>query len=261
MRRLLVLFLMCAAVSAQTPSFDVVSIRADKSNDLHMSGGWTPGRFSMVGATPLVLVQHAFSQETFHIFGVRSWMEADRYNVSATFTPPATLEQRRAMVRKMLADRFNFVAHVEMREMPAYVLTLARADGKLGPRMRPWDVDCRAVWKNEIKPPPSSVPGIEPCGALGGLGLYARSGVNIETLAQDLANDIRASVIDETGLTGQWEIHLQWNAGPRRIDGAQADELGSLFTALQEQLGLRLDARRRPVEVLVIDRAEKPDEI
>jgi uncharacterized protein (TIGR03435 family) len=261
MHRLLVPFLLCAAVSAQTPSFDVVSIKPNTSGSLSMSVGGPPGRFVAVNATVLTLVQNGYSQETFHIFGVRGWMESDRYDVSATFTAPSTAEQRRAMVRKMLVDRFKFVSHFETRAMPAYVLTLTRADGTLGPRIRPWDVDCKAVWSGAMtNPPPSSVPGIPPCGGRGGAGLYAQSGVDMQGFARSLASTLGATVIDQTGLKGQWEIHLQWNAGTPRFDGAHADEFGSLFTVLPEQLGLKLDARRMPVEVLVIDSIERPSD-
>jgi len=253
MRRLLVPFLFVVAVSAQTPAFDVVSIKANKSGSQSTSVGGAPGRFTAVNATPLMLVQNAYSQQTFHIFGVRGWMESERYDVSATFAPPATFEQRQAMIRKMLVDRFNFVAHIEMREMPAYLLTLARADRKLGPRIHPWDVDCKAVWSSQITPPPSSVPGIPPCGGRGGGGLYAQSGVDIGGFAHYLASHLGATVIDQTGLKGQWEIHLQWNAGTPRFDGAQPEEFGSLFTSLPEQLGLRLDARRVPAYMVFND--------
>lgn len=263
MRRLILPVLLSAVVSAQPPSFDVVSIKPNKSGSLSMSVGVRSGRFNAVNATALTLVQNAYSQQTFHIFGAPGWMDAERYDVSATITPVVTptREQFQAMMRTMLADRFKLVARVETREMPAYVMTFARSDRKLGPRIRPWDVDCRAVWSGEIKnPPPSSVPGIPPCGGRGGAGLHAQSGQNMEGLARSLESYLSAKVIEQTELKGQWEIHLQWDAGQPRIDGGQPSEFGSLFTALQEQLGLKLDARRLPVEVLVIDKVERPSE-
>jgi uncharacterized protein (TIGR03435 family) len=76
----------------------------------------------------------------------------------------------------------------------------------------------------------------------------------------DRSKYLSAKVIEQTELKGQWEIHLQWDVGQPRIDGAQPSEFGSLFTALQEQLGLKLEARRLPVEVLVIDNVERPRE-
>lgn len=75
-----------------------------------------------------------------------------------------------------------------------------------------------------------------------------------------LSSNLQAAVVDRTGLGGRWEIHLQWNAGEKRVDGAPAEEFGSLFTSLEEQLGLKLEARRMPIEVLVIDRIERPSE-
>jgi uncharacterized protein (TIGR03435 family) len=261
MRALLVPSLLCAVVSAQTPAFDVVSIKRNTSGSQSVSVGGVPGRFTAVNVTALMLLQNAYPLETFHIFGAPGWTSSERYDVSATMTAPATFEQRQAMLRNMFAERFTLVSHFETRAMPAYVLTVARADGKLGPRIRPWTVDCKAVWSGEVSnPPPSSVPGIPPCGGRGGGGLYAQSGVNIEGFARSLASDLGARVIDRTGLQGLWEIHLQWNAGTRRFDGAEPDQFGSLFTSLQEQLGLKLESQRVPIDVLVIDSIDRPSE-
>jgi uncharacterized protein (TIGR03435 family) len=267
MRPLLVAFLLCAVVSAQTPSFDVVSIKPNKSGSGSMSVGVRSGRFNAVNATALTLVQNAYPQQTFHIFGAPGWMTSERYDVSATITSAVTptIDQFRSLIRAMLADRFKLAAHIETREMPVYVMTLARADGKLGPRLRRWDVDCQAVWSGAIKnPPPSSVPGIPPCGGRGGAGLHAHSGQNMEGLARSLETYLSANVLERTGLEGQWEIHLQWTPEAQRpdtprFDGAQG-EFGTLFTAIQEQLGLKLEARHAPVEVLVIDSIERPRE-
>jgi uncharacterized protein (TIGR03435 family) len=210
MRRLLVPFLLCAAVSAQTPSFDVVSIKRNTSGSLSVSVGGPPGRFTAVNATAMMLLQNAYSQQTFHIFGAPGWMDSERYDVLAMMTAPATFEQRQMMLRKMFAERFALVSHFETRDMPAYLLTSARADGRLGPRIRPWTVDCAAVWSGEVTdPPPSSVPGIPPCGGRGGGGVYAQSGVSMEGFARSLMTDLGVMVIDRTGLQGQWEIHLQ----------------------------------------------------
>jgi len=270
MRHVLISFIVAAGVGAQIPAptntapdptFDVISIKPNKSGSGSMRVGVTAGRVTAINATTLVLVQNAYSQQTFHIVGALGWMDSERYDVVATITPPVqpTPAQYQAMMRKMLADRFSFVVHLETREMPAYVLTRARPDGKLGPRLWPWNVDCRAVWSGEIKPPPSSVPGIPPCGGRGGGGFYAQSGVSMDGFARSLASNLGATVINQTGLKGEWEIHLQWAQETQRADAAQS-EFGSLFTSVQEQLGLKLEARRLPVEVLVIDNVERPSE-
>lgn len=270
MRGVLISLFATAALAAQTPqssersdpAFDVVSIKPNTSGKNEMSVGARAGRFTAVGATPLVLVQNAYPHHTFHILGAPGWMNAARYDVSAVIAPPVTpnREQLQTMMRALLAARFNFAAHTETREMPAYVLTFARPDRSLGRRMQPWDVNCRDVWAGTTSATPSSVPGIPPCGGRAGGGLFAQSGVDMESFVRFLASNLEAAVVDRTGLEGNWEIHLQWNAGPTRFDGASADEFGSLFTSLEEQLGLKLVAQRMPVEVLVIDRIERPSE-
>jgi uncharacterized protein (TIGR03435 family) len=141
------------------------------------------------------------------------------------------------MLRNLFADRFKLIAHRELRETPVYALVKARADGGLGPRMRRSTVDCEAVR----------------CRISTNSGRIVKTGTTISELMRRLSPTVGRPLVDHTSLTGAFDLELQWS--PDRADVAAGP---SVFTALEEQLGLKLDARRAPVEVFVIDRLERP---
>jgi uncharacterized protein (TIGR03435 family) len=169
----------------------------------------------------------------------------------------------RVMLRNMLIDRFKLVARKEKREIPIYSLTLSRRDGKLGPGIKVSEVDCaanagRGIDQIQAAPPdPEKRCQILP---LFGQGRFIGRGLHMENIASALNNLVDRPIIDKTGLTGPFEFDLKWtpdalaqaNAGTADVNGP------SLFTALQEQLGLKLDSQRDQAEVLVIDRVERP---
>jgi uncharacterized protein (TIGR03435 family) len=148
------------------------------------------------------------------------------------------------MLRSLLADRFKLVVRKETRDLPAYALVLARRDGKLGPSLRRSNTDCSPSNRQSV--PAGS------CGFKIGDGALAGRGTTMDKLAAELILTGRL-VVDRTGLTGGFDMDLQW----------APDELGTnadLFGALQEQLGLKLEAIRAPIEVVVIESAAKPSE-
>jgi uncharacterized protein (TIGR03435 family) len=179
-------------------------------------------------------------------------------------------------IRALLAERFNLVVHNESKEMPIYALILARGDGKLGPEMKKSETDCAALaaarGRGPGGPPPSGPPAPGqpmPCGIRIGMGNLVMGGASLGQFAQSLAMFVGRMVSDKTGLTGGWDLNLTWTPDnmPQRppgapdpqINGAAIDPNGpSIFTAIQEQLGLKLDSQRGPVDVLVIDKAEHP---
>jgi uncharacterized protein (TIGR03435 family) len=143
--------------------------------------------------------------------------------------------------------------------MQTYALLRARSDGQLGPNLKPWMIDCKTY---RPKPgelvPPQTVEDLakpRPCGMSGGSGLLIAGGRPIDTLVRNIAGELRTPVTDHTGLLGEYEISLRWNPDP-----ARDSEFPSLFTALQDQLALKLESRREPVEVLVVDRIDRPTE-
>lgn len=172
------------------------------------------------------------------------------------------------MLRSMLADRFHLTVHKEMREVPIYALRLARRDGKLGPNLRESAVDCvangsrplAAAAQDPAQQDPSKRCMILP---LFGQGKFQARGLHMENLASALNNLVDRTIVDETGLAGAFELELSWTPDALQptpgAPGAQADVAGpSLFTALQEQLGLKLNPARGQAEVLVIDHVDRP---
>ena len=170
------------------------------------------------------------------------------------------------MVRALLADRFKLVVHTETREVPIYALVMARSDGRPGPQLRPAAVDCTAARGRGSPPPAPTPPGGRPaCGMRTVPGRMMAGGYELPDVARNLSNFAGRMVVDKTGLTGTFDLDLAWTPdqipqGPLPPGAPPIDPNGpSIFTALQEQLGLKLDSNRGPVEVLAIH-AERPTE-
>jgi bla regulator protein BlaR1 len=261
-------------------AFDVASVRPNVSGDLRATLQAMPGgRFVATNAPLRTLIREAYALQAFQMSGGPGWLDFDRFDIVAKSEKNPTPVQARVMLRALLAERFQLTVHTETRDLPLYALTLARADGKLGPQLRRTGTDCSGApeWLG-TGPPPLRPPSLRgSIGSSGGTGPEApcRSagpgsggamrfrGVTLEAFAKFLAMPVRRPVIDRTGLTGDFDIELEMTAElgppppppgmPDRVDRTAAP---SIFTAIQEQLGLKLDSQRGPVDVLVIDRVE-----
>lgn len=213
------------------------------------------------------------------IVGGPRWMHSERYDVEAKLDTTAgdgeslsdsePLDDRRvfdqfAMVRAMLAERFNLSARETTREGPVYRLERTRSGDKLGPQIKLSKADCEAI---AAAGPYTALAGpdgqlLRPCGVRGRVGQIVGTGATIQQLAQNLTRvaTIEREVMDRTGLTGRFDFTLTWAPPLRpgdRETGAVIDG-PSIFAALQEQLGLKLQAQRGAVRVLVVDRLERP---
>jgi uncharacterized protein (TIGR03435 family) len=280
-----------AATQAQ-PQFEVASIKPNKSGDGRVMLGVQPGgRFTATNVTLRLLIRNAYQLQDFQITGGPSWLTEDHFDIVAKaeagdgMGDPFRAEQNgqpsrgQLMMRALLADRFKLVVHNETKEMPIYALILARSDGKLGPQLKPSEVDCAAQMAagrgrgRGLPPPPDprQAGGPPQCGIRIGPGNMAVGGSQMSRVADSLAIFAGRLVFDKSGLTGNYDFTLTWTpdqmanrppGAPPGPDGAApVDPNGpSLFTAVQEQLGLKLDSQRGPVTVLVIDRAEHPTE-
>jgi uncharacterized protein (TIGR03435 family) len=254
-------------VQAQTPqTFEVASIRRNLTGNQQGGGLAAPqpgGRFMAIGATLRRLVADAYDDA--QILGGPTWLDTDRFDVNARAGGEPSPAEIRRMLRPLLADRFKLVVHTEAREMPVYVLTAARTDRKPGPTLRESDAKCSGEARNFF---PGGAPGSPPaCGdfRLGARALTAR-GMTMTGLARLLSGRAGRPVLDRTGLDSAYDLEIEWSSDLGLLQpppgSAGSGELTpdgvSLFTALQEQLGLRLQATRGPVDVIVIDRAEPP---
>jgi uncharacterized protein (TIGR03435 family) len=257
--------------AGNAPTFEVVSVkvRTEAGGGPNTS---SPDRYNRMNASLRGLVQDAYGLQSYEIAGGPEWVTgAVRFDVMAKASTVPSRDQMRLMVQHMLRDRFALRTHKETREMPTYVLRIARADGRLGEKLSRTPVDCAAIEAERIRngETPKAVPlraGERPvCRTFltarprpgGALTLhYQASGIDSGEFAGWLAPYLGRTVIDQTGLMGDFDIDLAFSLDGN--PGAPVDETVSIFAALQEQLGLKVDAERGPVEVLVIDSAALP---
>jgi uncharacterized protein (TIGR03435 family) len=247
--------------SSSGAAFDVVSIKRNPSGSTEQSVNVTPTGviFINFALRPIIQLTYGIPQAA-RLIGMPDWVN-DRYDVIArTETPvsPATIIAMRPMLQAMFVDRFKLAAKLEKRALPAYALVLARSDGRLGPQLKRSTAVCAG---RGAAPPDVQANGPQtpvPCGPRpGGPGRFLFVGTPISLFASVLALPMGRTVVDRTGLEGLYDLDVMFApVGP----GAGPSDAPSLFTALQEQLGLRLDPEQELVEVLVVDRIERPTE-
>jgi uncharacterized protein (TIGR03435 family) len=250
-------------VAEPVPSFEVASVKPNKSGErtgpyLRYEGM----QVVVVNNNLFTIMRGAWGLPPDQIVGGPDWVrsERERFDILAKAPDGATRPQLPLMVRALLADRFKLKTHLENRTAPIYTLVVARPDGRLGPKISPSTFDCTS-WlaarnRGERVDPPSSNGDRLTCGLQSSLGSIRGRG-QVADFARVLSflNVLGRPVVDRSGLTADYEFELRWTP-----DGArQADpDLPSLFTAVQEQLGLKLEATTGSVEMLVIDSVERP---
>ena len=265
-----------ARLAAQTTidftvaQFEVASVRPNRSaaggpfvivglSNLAPPAG---GRFTATNVTVQLLIENVYGVSSIRVVGSPAWLTSERFDIAAKAPERASPATVRTMVRGLLADRFRLKVHIEQRENPVYMLTKARRDGRLGPKLRQSDPDCVAAANSPSLSAPHIPDPSAPvrCGGGGGRPGFMRGrGIPLSYLASALTRSVGRVVIDQTDLAGAFDYELQWT--PEQASaGTDTQTMGgvSVFTALQEQLGLKLDSGRAPVEVLVIDSVEKP---
>ena len=261
-----------AALHAQSaaPTFEVASIKVNRSGEAGGSFGGRQGQIVVVNYTLRDIIRNAYGVQRYQLVGGPDWLSQDRFNITAKAPEGAPQRQVLTMMQMLLADRFRLRVHREMREIPVFNLVVARADRRLGPKMTPAAYDCPAAnaarARGEAPPPPPAPVGDKPvCGARTNPGRMLVGGYAVADFVRNLGGFAGRPVIDRTGLTGAYDYELTWTPDEPPPPGVQPppwyDPNGpSLQTAVQEQLGLKLEATTGPYEVLVIDAAEKPSE-
>jgi uncharacterized protein (TIGR03435 family) len=231
-------------------AFEVASIKPNSSGATNSSTSGRAGSFTASNVTARDLIIYAYRLRPFQFAGGPGWIGSDRFDIQAR--PPENATDNRAMARALLRDRFKLVAHTETRQEQVYALVLARSDGRLGPALKASTQNCAA-----------SQPGAaSPCGintsVNNTVGRMTGTGQSMEALVNALGGfGLSRMVLDRSGLKGQFDFELRWT--PDAAAGqAQANDAPSIFAALQEQLGLRLESQRGPVEFLVVDSIERP---
>jgi len=256
--------LLAQSPTSRPPTFDVASIRANTSGTLRTSTyGLQPGgRYTVVNWTVRGLLQQAFHVQDFQLVGGPDWLDTARFDVTAKADRQYTSAQVPAMLQALLRERFQLKVHTEARDLSLYTLVLDRRNRRLGPRIQPSTVDCAAQLGSGAPPPPPENGKVPPCAIenRGGRHLIA-NGVSMPQFANLLSFPTHATVVDRTGLTGSFNIELEWTPD-QELAGAEGatptPNAVSIFTAMKEQLGLRLESHKGPVDVTVIDHIEKP---
>jgi uncharacterized protein (TIGR03435 family) len=265
------------ALTFDAPRFAVVSIKRNPSREplsmaAPMGVGYRPGGRLVAGNAPVtMLIQRAYSVQGFQVVGGPAWIQTDGYDIEAK--PESNTDQKRMwlMLRTLLADRFKLTMHNETRNLPVYELQAVKGGPKL---QAPRGGACSEVLTGP--PEPGQQRPAPPCGPgllKSGTGL-SMEGINVSmpAFAKMLSTLLGREVVDKTGFSGRFALHLEFAfddalAGiPNPVGPDASGQPGdpaarpSIGTALQEQLGLRLQASTGPLDVLVIDHVERPTE-
>ena len=250
-------------VRGQEPSFDVASVKVNTSGDpiSRLAAPAGTGRLEVTNAQVRLLILNAYGIPDFQLVGGPSWIDSMHVDVTGIAAATATRDDISRMTRTLLADRFNLVVHRDKREMPVYSPVLARNDGRLGPSMQAATTDCAAAKEKGVTAP-QLASGQLLCTTRMSPTTINAGGMTMVRLAQQLSGIVGRVVTDETKLAGTYDLQLSFAPERALPPGAPPADptLPSIFAALQEQLGLKLDARRGMVDVLVIDRIDPPKE-
>lgn len=236
-----------------TPRFEVASVKPLPAGS--NIAGYRPeptrfsGYFSVVDA-----VVFAYQMQLHRIVDAPQWAKDQRYEINAT-TGQRKPGDLALMMQTLLADRFALKVHRERRPMPVYALTLSRSDGQLGPKLQRVERNCT--------PPVADFSG---CSHSFGVGRYRASGQQWSAFVENLELQAGRPVVDKTGLSGQFDLTLEWNPNVSRVPEfiinpptlAELEARPALFTALREQLGLKAEPDTAPMDVLVIDSVQRP---
>ena len=265
---------LAAGQASQTPgpAFEVASVKPNRSGPGSVQrAGLQPGdRVTMTNVTLRTLIQIAYPGMS-EIVGGPSWVGSgpagDRFDVNAKAEAPASREELQLMLRTLLADRFKLATHPESRDEPVFALVFARSDRRLGRNLRPAATDCAA-----LRAAAASSGDRDPCGLrtfVNALvtGRMSVRGMGLDQILGLLSRDAGRKVVDKTGLSGAFDCELTWTPQvflQRSFDRERFSSIDpdgpSIFTAVQEQLGLKLESARGAVDVLVIDHVEHPTE-
>lgn len=271
-----------ADVPADLPKYDVATIKPTSGSDGRIGFMFVPDGISLSGVPVQMLLREAFHVEDDHILGAPGWVKTNRYDVQAKVAPEDApklerlgFNERRSMIVPLLVERFNLKYHHETRELTGYSLVVAKGGPKLKlsedqpppPAAKPSDAGA------DPKPgdPPPPRPQQRRMLRMNGRGHLEAEGSSTEMLARVLSDQVGRTVTDKTGLTGSYDYTLQWtpddappprpgaDAGAPRNDSSDATG-PSIFTAVQEQLGLKLESTKGMADVIVIDHIDLPSE-
>jgi len=265
----LVVLALCGAVSAQDaapPAFTASPMRPTP-DPTNRSTRQTPTGLQMNGGTIRQIWLLAYPSEGVDPIGAPDWFFTDRFDLTVRFESAPTNEQRQTAMRQIFAEQLKLKAHYETRDTPTYNLVLAQPDGRLNSNVRRIDVDCNTLINSlreasrrgeKVSLPPPAQNGAPGCDMKLGNGSMISGGQSMAQLAAFFRNVAGRLIVDKTGLVGYYEFSIEWGPGGAPAPDAPADPRPTIFTALQEQIGLKLEPATAPVQVVVIDHIERP---
>jgi uncharacterized protein (TIGR03435 family) len=263
---------------SSSPTFEVASIKPNNSGAAEGGIRVQPGgRFAWTNMTLKQLIATAYGFDQREVIGGPGWLGQEHFDVIAKVeagTSPLDANgfpgPLFAMLRRLLEERFQLGTHRASADRPIYALVLARAGGRAGRRLVPSNTDCDAVMRERARgnPPEPATNGVAACAIRPVRGRIDASAISTQQFAGVLSRILDRPVIDRTGLTGNFDVTLEFQpdfqaaftTDPARFEPAADPNAPSIFTAVQEQLGLKLESARGSVDVLMVDRAEKPTE-
>ena len=263
-------------VQSQTPTFEAISIRPNAPPNALPIALLRGDRFFAPNTSVRDLIRVSYLVEDLQISGGPGWMDSDRFAIEATVRVGTTADDARAMMRAMLADRFKLTTHTEKRDLQGFVLT-ALGRGK-SEGLRPSGPTCALVTAPvgiPVPPPPPPPPpgsnvtpltagtALSKCGSMLAPGWVSGREITMEQFATLLSRTLRTPVLNRTKMSGPYDIDLTYlpdTPGPNPTPVPVGADATSIFTAIQEQLGLKLESQRVPTDVIFIDRVERPTE-
>jgi len=259
----------CLTLGAQSGDlkFEVASIKPNTFVDGPTEMGTQPGgRVTIINVPLRLLIRNAYEIQDSQLVDAPKWIADERFDIVAKANGeiprpvPGNPGPLQAIMRSLLAERFKLAVHRETRDFPVYALQLARSDRRLGPQLRASATDCAAL---AASGQPQASPDQKPrCGVRATGGHMLAGGLPVAQLATLLSTMVDRTVVDRTGLPGAFDLELNWTPDrlPQRPDAAPPSnpDNPSIFTALREQLGLKLESAKAPTGVLVIDHVERP---
>jgi uncharacterized protein (TIGR03435 family) len=250
------------AQRVQNQAFEVASIKPQSR--LVAGGSWTGTRYYQAGTTLRSVIQFAYDLPRVRIDGGPNWLDAEFWEIEAKSPSPATVDEMRVMVKALLTERFKLRTRVETRELSVLDLRVASRDGKLGANATPPNctpIGSRAIESlreaGEIPCGPSNTFGV----TLDGTTSHLLQGVTMSQLARYLERFTGRIVRDRTGITDTFDIRLRYSIDVSQIPSARPPSMNTappLPTALEEQLGLKLESTKGAVDVLVIESVARP---
>jgi bla regulator protein BlaR1 len=247
-------------------TFEVASVKPNVSANGPADPQVSPGRFSWFNVTLRLLIQVAYDVRPYQLIGLPDWANTARFDVAATTSFAASPQQTKGMLQRLLVDRFDLAVHHDRRELAVYTLVLAHRDGRLGPNIHPSALDCESIAARPLDSGTAQT-SYDACAPQMGLTRLKATGFRMSGLASALMRIFDRAVVNQTGLPGTFDAELTWTPDPMMMPNGVllppnvTSGAPSIFTALEEQLGLRVVSGRGAIDVLVINRLSrlKPD--